>query len=225
MSVPVDKAVVARLVRQGERFEVLVDPAVVSKKDLTDFLAIPDVFHDARKGERVPRETLKKVFGTDVPEEVARIIVKEGEIQLTSEQRREMMEKTRLRIATIISRECINPQTGTPHPPERILNAMEQAGVRVSIEKSPEEQVEEVLESIKRIIPIRIEKLKIEISCSPEAGARLSGVIRNFGKVLKEEWSNVYLCRIEIPAGIQEEVYSKINSLTKGEGNVKIIEG
>jgi len=43
--------------------------------------------------------------------------------------------------------------------------------------------------------------------------------------LLKEEWKSdgSYLCLIEIPAGIQQDVYDRLNSLTHGQVEVKIV--
>ncbi len=53
--VSLDKSVLARLEKGGKRYEVLVNPALVEafkespeEVDLNDFLAMDEVFHDAR---------------------------------------------------------------------------------------------------------------------------------------------------------------------------------
>jgi len=57
--VKVEDAVIARWETQGSRFEVLVDPQAVQdlkdgkKVDLSDKLALDQVFKDAKKGDKI----------------------------------------------------------------------------------------------------------------------------------------------------------------------------
>ena len=112
-----------------------------------------------------------------------------------------------------------------PHPADRVMRAMEQAKVRVAIEHGVEEQIDGILKALQPIIPIRFEKVKVAIKISAEYAGRASGVIRNFGTPSREEWGGdgSYLCVIEIPAGLQKEIYDKLNNLTHGSVEVKII--
>ncbi len=225
MAVSVDKAVIARYEKFGKRFEILVDPdkAVDFKSgksiEIEDVLAVQDVFEDAKKGMRASREDLKKAFGSEDVNEVAKTIIKFGEIQITAEQRRKMLEEKRRLIATIISRESINPQTNAPHTIERILNAMELAKVQVDIYKSAEEQIDDVLQAIQKVIPIRFEKIELQIKVPATHAGKCYGVIKEFGKVKNEQWlgDGSLICVIEIPAGLQIEVFDKLNKITHGD--------
>jgi len=229
--ISVEKAVIARLTKSGERFEILVDPekALEIKTgkdfDLDEFLASQEIFEDAKKGLRSSEEKLNKVFGTNDIEIIVKRIIREGEVQITTEQRKRMIDEKTKAIANIISKRGVNPQTGVPHPPDRILRAMEEAKVRVDLEKRVEEQVDSVLKSIQTIIPIKFERVQIAIKVPPSFAGKAANMIRNFGSLLKEEWKSdgSYLCLIEIPAGIQQDVYDRLNSLTHGQVEVKIV--
>ena len=231
MSVSVEKSVIARLIKSGEKFEILVDPEKAMELkagktvNIEDLLASPEVYEDSKKGLRAPGEKLNKFFGTNDLETIARKIIKDGEVQLTTEQRKHMLEEKTKTIANIISRRGINPQTNTPHPQDRVIRAMEQAKIRVDYDKSAEEQVDRVLKEIQHVIPIKFEKVQIAIKVTSQFAGRASSIIRNFGTLVSEEWrgDGSYLALIEIPAGLQQEVYDKLNSLTHGEVETKII--
>jgi len=209
----------------GKKFEILVDPekAVEFKSGkniaIEEILAVEDVFEDAKKGLRACREDLKKVFGNENIVEIAKIIIKHGSIQITAEQRRKMLEERKKLIATIISKQGINPQTNTPHTVERILNAMELAKVQIDIYKPVEEQIDSVLNAIQKIIPIRFEKTELEIKIPSIYSGKCYGVIKNIGKIKSEQWlsDGSLLCVIEIPAGLKVDVFDKLNKLTNGE--------
>jgi ribosome maturation protein SDO1 len=229
--ISVEKAVIAKLVKFGERFEILVDPdkalEVRTGKDvpLDDLIASDEVYEDVKKGLRASNENINKAFGTNDIGAIAKKIIKEGEVQLTTEQRRQMIEEKTKAIASLISKRGINPQTNLPHPLDRVLRAMEEAKVKIDLEKRVEEQFESVLNSLQRILPIKIEKIQLAIRIPPSFAGKAGNVIRSFGTLLKEEWTSdgSLVSLIEIPAGIQQEVYDRLNNLTHGQVEVKIV--
>ncbi len=225
MPVSVDKAVIARFEKFGKKFEVLVDPEkaidLKSGKNIPseEVLAVQDIFEDAKKGLRSSRDDLRKVFGSEDIVEIARYIIIKGEIQLTTEQRRKILEEKRRLIASIIAKESINPQTGAPHTIERILNAMEIAKINIDLYKPVEEQVKDVLKSIQRVIPIRFEKIELQIKIPAAYAGKCYGVVRELGKLKSEQWlgDGSFACLLEIPAGLQAEVFDRLNKLTNGD--------
>ncbi len=223
--------VIARIEKAGEKFEVMVKPEAVQKlrdgKDVNilENLAIDEIFRDAHKGSKASEEKMQEFFGTTDPVEVARQLIKKGEIQLTTEQRREMQEVKRKQIVQYISANAINPQTGAPHPPQRIEIAMEEAKVHVDPFKSVEEQVKEVLVALRPLIPIRFEKARIAVKLSAEDSAKCYGDIKAFGTILKEEWQRdgSWIGVVEMPAGMQTEFLERLNAKTKGNVEAKVL--
>jgi len=230
--VSLDDAVVARLDSHGSHFEVLVDPYEAQKMrngedvDIEDLMAIDEVFKDSAKGDRASDEHIEKVFGTSNVEEIARKIVMEGEIQLTTDQRRKMTEEKRKQIVTYIAHHAINPQLKAPHPPQRIENAMNEARLHIDPFKSVEAQVKDVLDAIKPLIPIRLEKTTIAVKLSGDNYGRVYKDITDFGIIKKEEWtgSGFWIGLVEIPAGMQGDFFDRLNNKTHGEVETRIVE-
>jgi ribosome maturation protein SDO1 len=223
--------VIARIEKSGEKFEVLVKPDAVQKLrdgkeiDLMAEMAIDQIFRDAHKGSKASEEKMQEFFGTVEPLAVARQIVKHGEIQLTTEQRRQALEVKRKQIVQYIAANAINPQTGAPHPPQRIEIAMEEAKVHVDPFKGVEEQVKDVMDALRPLIPIRFEKVKIAVRLSAEESAKCYGDIKSFGSILKEEWSptGAWIGVVEMPAGMQTDFLERLNAKTKGNVETKIL--
>ncbi len=223
--------VVARIEKAGEKFEVLVKPDAVQRMrdgkdvDLLRELAIDEIFRDAHKGSKASEEKMAELFGTTEPLAVAKQIILRGEIQLTTEQRRQMLEAKRKQIVQYIAANAINPQTGTPHPPQRIEIAMEEAKVHVDPFKGLEEQVKDVLDALRPLIPIRFEKTRIAVKLSAEDSAKCYGDIKSFGSILKEEWSpsGAWIGVVEMPAGMQTEFLERLNAKTKGNLETRIL--
>ncbi|OPY39286.1 MAG: hypothetical protein A4E35_00055 [Methanoregula sp. PtaU1.Bin051] len=229
--IPLDKAVVARLESYGERFEILVDPNQAAKVrqgekvEIEDVVAALNIFSNASRGTRASEEALNKVFHTTAFDPVARRIIEKGEIHLTAEQRRHMIEEKRRQVVTFIARNAVNPQTGHPHPPQRIEMAMEEAKVNIDPFKHLDEMVKETVKALRPILPIRFEELRLAIKIPADFAGRAYGDIAAASTMEKDEWQKdgSWICVVRIPAGIQTEFYDLINKITKGEGVVKIL--
>jgi ribosome maturation protein SDO1 len=231
LTVSIEKAVIARLHHSGKKFEVLINPnkALELKKggkvDMDDVLAYPAVYRDARNTDTIPQNELQEAFGTTDINKIADKIIREGELQMTTEQRREMVEKKKLQIAEIISKRGINPQTNAPHPTQRIIGVMDKVGVSVDPFLDAEMQIEKVLKAIKAIIPISLQKITIQLKIPAQFAGKSYTVLKSYGKSVSEQWTNDGGLQItlQILAGIQEELFQKVSSLTHGQFESKII--
>lgn len=229
--VTLEDAVIARLEYYGEHFEILVDPDLASdfkrgeKIEVENILAVEEIFKDARRGDKASEEAMMKAFDTTDPLEAAVTIIKKGQVQLTAQQRKEMQEEKRKKIIAKITRESINPQTKLPHPARRIEIAMEEAKIHIDPFKSVDEQVNLVLKAIRTKIPIRFEKVKVAIKIPGDFTGKVYGTIPEFGKTVKEEWQTdgSWIAVVELPGGLQENFDRKLNELTHGQVETKLL--
>ncbi len=229
--VDIEEAIVGRLEIKGESFEILIDPKIVKylkegkEVDVASHMAVEEIFKDARKGTKQSDEKLKEFFGTADVSTVAREIVKRGTVQLTTEQRHVMAETKRKQVAAIIARNAINPQTRTPHPLSRIEAAMEEARVRIDPMKSAESQVQDVLDALRPLIPIRFDSARIAVKLVGEDYGRCYEDILAFGHITKEEWLNdgSWVGVVELPAGMQTDFFERLGHKTRGRAETKIL--
>lgn len=223
---------IARLTRQGERFEVLVKPqpalsfrlgkiASISKALVTD-----TIFFDASKGLRASEEKLQEVFGTMNSLEIAEIILKEGTLQLTAEQRRQLTEDKRKQIVSFVSRQCVDPRTNLPHPPRRIEQAMEQIHFSIDPFRDAEEQAMEVIKLLRPVLPLKMEQLSVAIHIPPEHVGKVYGTVKGFGSIKSEEWraDGSWWAVVELPAGLYGPFLEKLGEKTRGNLEAKLIE-
>jgi len=232
--ISLDEAVTARLESHGERFEVLVDPdaaLAISRGefegDLEDVIAAEDVFEDASRGDRPPENALEEVFGTTDPLEIIPEVIKRGEIQITAEQRREMQEQKRKQLITHIARNAVNPQMDdAPHPPERIESALEETDFRVDPMEPVESQVDEALDLLRPVIPIRFDTVTVAVQLPADYAGSGQAQVREFGDLDREEWQpdGSWIGVIEFPAGLQNDFYDLVNEVSSGEAEIKILE-
>lgn len=230
--VNLDDAIVARLETFGETFEILLDPATMDfikagkEIDLLDYMAVEDVFSNARKGTRPTEDSIGKAFGTSDIKEIAKKIIAKGEVQITAEQRKEMLLAKKRRIITYIAANAINPQTKLPHPPTRIELALDEARFHADPFKPVEKQVEEAMHLLRPLIPIRFEKTRVAIHLKGDDYGKCYDDLIRFGLVEKEEWQadGSWIGIVEIPAGVIDEMKSKLNSKTKGNAQMKVVQ-
>ena len=218
--VKLEDAVIARYEHAGERFELLVDPNLAmelkhgGKVAIEDLLVIDSVFKDAHKGDVKSEERIKAVFGTSDLKTVVERIVREGEVQLTTQQRREMLEKRKAEVIQFIARNAVNPQTQAPHPPQRIALAMEEARIQVDLNKSSQEQVPGILKEIRRLIPISMEQLRVAVRVPALYAGKATAVLHKYD-LKKEEWQNdgSFIALVEVPAGLKQDLFNALNHL------------
>lgn len=229
--VSLDDAVIARLKKGEEHFEILVDPYaaadIIDGKDLdiSQVLAIDAIFKDSKKGTHASEESIQKNFKTNEVSEIAKIIILKGDIQLTTEQRHKMQKNKRNRIIEMIVKNAMDPKTKAPHPRQRIELAMEQAGVHVDPFKPVTEQIKVIIDKLRPIIPLSMEQVRISIKIPAEFIGRAYGVARNFGALEREDWQSdgSWIGIVRIAAGMQNEFYDRLNDVTKGNVSTKIL--
>ena len=231
--VNVDDAIIAKLESYGEHFEILVDPDLAAEfrnpdgddVAIEDILAVEEIFKDSKKGDKASEEAMEKVFETTEPLEVASAILEKGTVQLTADQKRKMQEDKRKMVINTIARESINPQTGLPHPAQRIENAMEEAKVKIDPFTSVNEQVKTALKAIKILIPIRFEKVKIAVRLPGSSAGNAYSVVKPFGKIINEEWQQdgSWIAIVELAGGLQDKFAHKIAEVSGGDGETKLI--
>ncbi|MEM2963055.1 MAG: ribosome assembly factor SBDS [Candidatus Anstonellales archaeon] len=226
-----ENSIIAHIEIRGKRFEILVDKQngydykIGKKKDLQNVLVAEEVFADFRKGERHRDSELLKAFNTTDVYQIAQIILQKGEIQLTTEQKKKLMEEKRRGIIAIILREAIDPRTKAPHTYSRIEQAMEEAGIRIDPFKPPEAQLEEVIKKLTPIIPLKFERVSIAVKVPADYAHKVYGTLKDYG-IKKEEWTKLgeLIVVVEIPAGMQGEFYERLNKQTAGAAQTKLLD-
>lgn len=226
-----DKYTIARITKDNEHFEILVKPQKAldyrrgKTTTITEVLVTETIFSDANKGTKVSEENLKKAFGTTDSLKIAETILKKGTLQLTTEQRRKMIEDKRRQIIDFISRQAVDPKTNLPHPLLRIENAMGQIHYSIDPFKPAEEQAKEIIKLLRPVLPLKMEQVSVSVRIPAEYSAKAYGTIRGFGTIKKEEWraDGSWYGVLEMPAGLYGPLLEKLGEITKGNAEAKIV--
>lgn len=221
------------LVRYGHessRFEILVkpDPALEyrtgKKIPLSAVLVSEDVYTDSGRGTRASDDSLMKAFGTTDLASAAAIILEKGVLNLTTEQRRKMIEAKRLQIVERISKTYVDPRTHMPHPPLRIQQAIRDARISIDPQKPADEQITTVVDGIRSMIPLRTEGVALDITVPAQFSSHSYSVLKSMGKVTSSDWRSDGSLKaiLEISAAERQAVIDKLNQVTRGTASVEV---
>jgi ribosome maturation protein SDO1 len=225
------KTVIVKYKHAGDEFEILVNSDMAyeyitgKRSDPLGVLEAEDIFRDANKGEKASDEKLKKAFGTTEVAKIADIMLKKGDVPITTEQRARLADEKRKQIIETIAKNSIDPRTNAPNPPLRVENAMKEARISVDPFKSVAEQVEIVVDKLRPILPLKFTTVKIEVIVPPESANRSFSILKQYG-MKSDEWQGNGSLKavLEFPAGLQGEFFDKINKLTQGKVLTKILQ-
>ncbi len=209
-------------------YEILVEPDLAKEAklegkdhDIQRLLFVQEVFEDAGEGKRASADDLEDEFGTRQIMEAAEEIFEKGDMQLTTEQKKEMREDKHKQIVQMISRRAQDPKTGNPHPPQRVENALEEAGFNADAMEDVEDQFDEAIEAIRPIIPVSLDEKQVAIKIPNDKAGKAYDKIQNTAEVLEEQWGNEYFyAKIKVPAGVLTELMEDIQEITGGESEV-----
>ena len=226
-----DRYTVARMTHNGENFEILVKPQLahsfrLGKTAFSSTILITDtIFTDAKKGLRVSENKLQEIFGTKDAQEIASVILKRGTLQLTTEQRKQLTEDKRRQIVSFISRQCVDPKTNLPHPPLRIEQAMKQIRYSIDPFRDVEGQAKEIIKLLLPILPLKTEKIAVNINIPPEYASKSYGTVKDFGVIKREQWQTdgSWTATIELPAGLYGVFLERLGKITRGNLKTQIV--
>jgi len=212
---------IARL-RSGKlTFETMVDldMAVKLRKgegvDINDVIRDTAVYTDIKKGMHAGKDELENVFGTTNLPEIVEKIVKKGQVEVTQEFRDDALENRKKQIIDFLARNAVDARTGRPFTPDMLESSIKEAGVKIE-DKPVDKQINAVLDKLKSIIPIKVETKKLKIKIPAEHTGRVYGIIQEYKE--KEDWKGDGSLEVvlNIPVGIQNEFYDKLNNITHG---------
>jgi ribosome maturation protein SDO1 len=218
---------ISKRLREGQEKSRFTEEEILNDKNVDLELIFESfaVFEDLRRGKKATDGDMEVVFGTTDGMTIAANILLDGEIHWTQAQREEERQKKLKQIISIISKNAINPQNKKPHPYQRIEKAIEEAKVKIDLMRSAEEQIDDVVKSIRTIIPIRIEQVEMAIKIPTAFTAKGYNIVAQYVQIKKEEWQSdgSWVAVVSLPAGLQMELIDKLNKLTHGRVQTKIL--
>ncbi len=169
---------------------------------------------------------LPMVFGLNSPrttniDECVIKILKEGSIQLTTQQRKKIVTEKRKQIISQISSTATDPKTKLPHPITRIENALDEIRFSIDPFKSVESQIEKAVKLLRPIIPLQFITIRLAFKIPGKDFGSVSQILRE--SIQKEEWlsDGTWVCIVTVPGGMKNDL---IGSVAKRSPNVEVKE-
>lgn len=209
----------ARVKKSGKHFEILVDldealKVAKGEGNLNSAVLGNAVFYNLKSGDRASEDDLEANFGTSDFNEVAEKIIKHGEVVRTADSINKERDEKYKQVVDFLVRNAVSPE-GRPYTPDRIMKALKEAHVNVK-NKPVEAQVEDILEQLMKVLPVKIERKKVRLLVPAIHSGKAYGVIKEF--MVSESWKNNGDLEVvvEVPSGLLMGFYDKINSATSG---------
>lgn len=212
-----------------KQFEILVDPDLAKEAkmegkdhDIQRLLFVQDVFVDAGEGERASVDELVDEFGTDQMMEAAEEIFEKGKMQLTTDQKAEIRDDKWKQLVNMIARRAQDPKTGNPHPPQRVENALEEAGFHVNWDSNIEDEFDDAIDILRPIIPVSLDEKTVALRIPVDNAGQAYDRIQQVADVEEEEWGNEYFtARLTLPAGVLSELMDELQDMTSGQTEMR----
>ena len=222
---------IAHWKKGSDRFEIVVEPtkaiefARLKKGTVADVLVVPQIYSDAKKGMLASGQRLQALFGTTDPIEVATHILNEGEVHLTAEYKQKLQQQKKSQLVQMIHRQGVDPVTHAPHPITRIEAAFDECKIRIDENKPAEQQVEQIMKELHRVLAIKFEKKQIELTVGSKYAPAALNTVKHMSQLVSNVWNpdGSWSGIVEIPGGLEQELYDKLNSVTHGTLQARVI--
>ena len=223
-----DKFTIVRYSAGNDKFEILVkpDPALEyklgKKMDISNIMISDEIYLDANKGTRCSAEKLMKHFKTTDQLEIAKQIMDKGDLNMNTEQRRKMIEEKKRQIVEYINKNFVDPKSHMPHPVSRINAVLDEARVAIDPFKRLDDQLKNIIESLRKIIPLKSEILELTVTVPAQFSGQSFSVFKTIGEIKSEQWLSDGSLQVilSINAGMKSSFLDRIGTATKGSAQV-----
>lgn len=195
------------------------------EKDIDEVLQTHAVFTNVSKGQVAKKEDLVKIFGKDNQTEICKEILEKGELQVSDKERHSQIDSLFKDIATTVADKCVNPETKRPYPVSIIEKAMKDIHFSVNVNRSAKQQALDVIQMIKKEIPIERAQMRVRILLSGKDARKVRDkAIKLAMSVEEENWesgtANI-ICLID--PGSFRSLDEMIRTDTKGHGQFELL--
>lgn len=226
------KISIIRYVYKNNKLEILVNAKTAfdykykKNKDCTNIFVSDDIYSDSKKGIRFPIGKLETIFKTKNLDTIKKIILENGELNLTTDQRHMMKEQRKKQIIEFISKTFIDPKSNLPHPPLRIEQAINDAKISIDPYKNIQDQIKNITDKIRLNLPLKpSSKMKLLITISNQYASRSYSVLKSMDKLIRCDYQTDGSLKaiVEIQAALKPVMIDKLNIITKNNALVEVI--
>ena len=217
---------VIKVEKQGNTLELICKPGMITKFrkgecSMNDVLIDDKIYSDSSKGDLAPQSAMD-LFNKK-GESLLEYILKEGKYQLTTQEKREMVEQCRKDVARHIHNNYIDSVTKIPHPLQRIELALQEVKFNPDPDKSVEANVKGILNKLTNVIRLTESTINATVTVPNKYIGKASGLIYSSCNVLKEDYGKeAAVFAIELAPGKYEYFYDQLAKLSSNEASMHI---
>lgn len=224
---------VVRMNTHGKRFEVacyrnkIINYRQKIETDLSEVLQTDRVFINVSKGLIAPAKDLMKAFNSTDQEEICRIILDKGQIQISDMERSATLESTAKEIANYISTKCVHPVSNRPYTTNQIRDAMKKAEISVqpTTARSVKQQFLDCVRIIQEKKVLDIQRAKMELAIVLPIEIADDELVNLIAELLKEEANALIediIDNTRIHFLIDPSQYRVVDSIAKEQDGAKL---
>jgi ribosome maturation protein SDO1 len=204
-------------------FEVLTEAGAAAKfregrVPWEQVLVTDIIFKNQSKGERAKEEDLASVFGGLDSLEILRKIVMEGDLQVSSAERREALDKKKHEILHYLHRNFLDPTLKLPHPLARLEGALEETKFRVDPDAPASRQALDLIKALSGVLFFSKALKEASLRLGHKYVGACSNIIHSMAEVQKETYTpEGVVWELGIPPADFDAFVAALNKVTKGD--------
>ncbi|KAA6388967.1 MAG: putative rRNA metabolism protein, SBDS family [Streblomastix strix] len=188
------------------------------KLGIDNVIVSEEIFKNHQKMERASEDEIADVVGTLRGLDAVKEILMKGEIALTTLERREKVEQKRKEILNFIHSYYSDPTNGLPIPITRLETAWESFRYVVDPFKAVEDQVIEVVDQMKGILPLKKNVITGDLQIPHKYLGQCQGIIKKYSDKGREKYDHQGLTvEIEVIPGNFDKLMQELSKVTSGE--------
>eukprot|EP01091_Cochliopodium_minus_P019887 TRINITY_DN8508_c0_g1_i1.p1 TRINITY_DN8508_c0_g1~~TRINITY_DN8508_c0_g1_i1.p1 ORF type:complete len:255 (+),score=65.51 TRINITY_DN8508_c0_g1_i1:39-803(+) len=222
-----DKKQIIKMKKGKTTYELLVNHGSVDKwkedgkkeEDWRKVLYVDDLFKNSSKGERPTKEELAESFGNFDLKTIQQTIAFSGEIQLTTNDRKELTDNKRKAIINIINKNYVDPQSKRPYSVVQIDSALTSIKAKIDIQKSAEDQVKLIMKDLVLKLPLtKVAAFEGKLIISNSHVGKVQSNLKSFCSVGSESWSdNSWIVKVSLTTSEYDPLIQFLTKSTNGD--------
>jgi ribosome maturation protein SDO1 len=192
--------------------------------DIDEVLQIDTIFLNVSRGEAASSKDLKKCFGTADKDEVCRIILKQGQLQVGELERKAERENLLRDISSIIADKCVNPTTNRPYTFTVIQRMLKEIGFTVKENRNAKQQALDAIPELQNHMPLERKKMLLRLIFAAADVASVKSHLDSIDATVEKEQLVSAQCQIDCL--IHPSNYRKVDEVVVGQlkGKLSIVD-
>ncbi|ELP95326.1 hypothetical protein EIN_217910 [Entamoeba invadens IP1] len=173
-----------------------------------------------------PTDLAKAFPGLKGTEAILQFMAEKGEIQFTTEERKQQTEEKKKRLIEYVHMYYVDPTTDKPHPVVRINNAFEAMHLAIDPDAPMEKEIKEIEKKINAVLPMKRVEMEIVVTI-PENYCKVADpVLKKSGKVAgMNEGGSDRVYRVTIVPGDFDTINKELAKVTRSNYQIDTPDG